>query len=90
MTGPIAQILPPWIVEQVGLVYLTGVLEGTRAAGFLLNETRKLTGWVALLVPVSFFPVNVNAAADHIPVGGHATNFPMGLHRHGPAIHDLT
>jgi uncharacterized membrane protein len=67
-----AEMLPPWVPERVNLVYLTGILEFAIAAGFLFNKTRKLTGWVALLVLVLFFPVNVYAAVHQIPIGGHA------------------
>jgi uncharacterized membrane protein len=72
MTGPMAEMLPPWVPRRVSLVYLAGVLEFALAAGFLFEGTRKLAGWVALLVLVLFFPVNAYAAVQQIPMGGHA------------------
>jgi uncharacterized membrane protein len=67
-----AQMLPPWIPARIFLVYLTGLLEFVVAAGFLMEESRRFTGWVASLMLVLFFPVNVYAAINHIPMGGHA------------------
>ena len=71
-TGPMAEMLPPWVPSRVLLVYLTGVLELAIALGFLLPRTRRMTGWAAAVLLVSFFPVNVYAAIQHVPMGGHA------------------
>jgi uncharacterized membrane protein len=71
-TEPMAQMLPPWVPERIFLVYLTGVLEFAIAIGFLLRKTRRITGSVAAVVLVLFFPANIYAAINHIPMGGHA------------------
>jgi uncharacterized membrane protein len=71
-TESMAQMLPPWVPERVLLVYLTGILEFAIAAGFLVQRSRRFTGWVAAVMLVLFFPVNVYAALNHIPMGGHA------------------
>ncbi len=71
-TGPMVQMLPPWVPDRVHLVYLTGVLELAIAIGFFFPKTRKFTGWVAAVVLVLFFPVNIYAAIKRIPMGGHA------------------
>jgi uncharacterized membrane protein len=71
-TEAMAQILPPWIPQRVLLVYLTGVFEFAVGAGFLKENYRRFTGWVAAVMLVLFFPVNVYAALNHIPMGGHA------------------
>jgi uncharacterized membrane protein len=71
-TEPMAQMLPPWVPERMFLVYLTGVLEFAIAVGFLVRKTRQFTGWVAAVVLVLFFPANIYAAINHIPMGGHA------------------
>ncbi|MBY0268607.1 MAG: hypothetical protein K2X06_01885 [Burkholderiales bacterium] len=71
-TEPMAQMLPSWIPERMFLVYLTGVLEFAIAVGFLVRKTRRFTGWVAAVTLVSFFPANIYAAINHIPMGGHA------------------
>jgi uncharacterized membrane protein len=71
-TEPMAQMLPPWVPERTLLVYLTGILEFAIAAGFFVPKLRRFTGWVAGVVLVLFFPANVYAAINHIPMGGHA------------------
>ena len=70
-TEPMTQMLPPWVPERTLLVYLTGVLELAIAVGFLVPRTRRFTGWVAAAVLVLFFPANIYAALDHVPMGGH-------------------
>lgn len=71
-TEPMAQMLPPWVPERTLLVYCTGGLEFAIAAGFLVPRARRFTGWFAALVLVAFFPANVYAAINHVPMGGHA------------------
>ena len=71
-TNPMAQMLPTWVPERTLLVYLTGVLEFVIAVGFFIPPLRRLTGWLAAVVLVLFFPVNVYAAIHHVPMGGHA------------------
>jgi uncharacterized membrane protein len=68
---PMAQMLPPWVPARVPLIYLTGLLEFAAAAGFFLEDTRRLTGWVAAAILLLFFPLNVYAAINHVPMGGH-------------------
>jgi uncharacterized membrane protein len=67
-----AQMLPPWVPERTLLVYLTGILELAIAVGFFVPRARRFTGWVAAAVLVLFFPVNIYAAVNHVPMGGHA------------------
>lgn len=71
-TEPMAQMLPPWVPARLLLVYLTGVLELAIAFGFFIRRTRRITGWVAAVVLVLFFPANIYAAINQIPMGGHA------------------
>ena len=71
-TELMAQMLPPWVPAPVALVYLTGVLEFALAIGFIIPETRRSAGWMAAAVLVLFFPANIYAAINHVPVGGHA------------------
>jgi uncharacterized membrane protein len=78
-----AQMLPPWVPAGVILVYLTGVLEFAVAAGFFARKSRRLTGWVAVVMLVLFFPANIYAALNHIPMGGHAWG-PVYLLIRGP------
>jgi uncharacterized membrane protein len=69
---PMAQMLPPWVSERRLLVYLTGVLALAIAVGFLVPKARRFTGWVAAGVLVLFFPANIYAAVNHIPMDGNA------------------
>ncbi len=72
-TESMAQMLPPWVPERVLLVYLTGVLEFAIATGFIVPKSRRFTGWIAAVMLVLFFPVNIYAAINHVPMGGHAS-----------------
>jgi len=71
-TDEMASMLPEWVPGRVPLVYLTGVLEFAIAAGFFSSVTRQVTGWVAAVMLLLFFPANVYAAFNHAPMGGHA------------------
>ena len=71
-TEPMSQMLPPWVPVRVLIIYLTGLLEFGIAIGFLFGKFRYSTGWVAVAVLVLFFPGNIYAAINHIPMGGHA------------------
>ncbi|OGB26689.1 MAG: hypothetical protein A3I66_03905 [Burkholderiales bacterium RIFCSPLOWO2_02_FULL_57_36] len=71
-TGPMVQMLPSWVPERELLVYLSGFLEFAIAIGFFIPRFRRLAGLSAALVLVLFFPVNVYAVFNHVPMGGHA------------------
>ena len=71
-TEPMSQMLPPWVPGRVLLVYLTGILEFALAAGFVARKPRRLTGWIATVILVLFFPANIYAAIYQVPIGGHA------------------
>lgn len=71
-TDSMAQMLPGWVPGRVAVVYLTGLLEFVIAAGFLFRSTRRLSGWIAAVLLVLFFPANIYAAVHHVPQGGHA------------------
>ncbi len=71
-TGPMAQMLPPWVPERTLLVHLTGILELAIAVGFLPRKWRPAAGWAAAIVLVAFFPANIYAAIHQVPMGGHA------------------
>jgi uncharacterized membrane protein len=64
-------MLPPWVPGRMLLVYLTEVLEFAIAVGFLVPKSRRFIGWLAALVLVLFFPANIYAAINYIPMGGH-------------------
>ena len=70
-TESMAQMLPPRVPARTFLVYATGVFELAIAAGFLMPRTSRLTGWAATAALVLFFPANIYAAFNHVPLGGH-------------------
>lgn len=71
-TEAMTQMLPGWLPGRTLLVYATGVLEFVIALGLFFKKSRKLAGWMAIAVLVVFFPANVFAALNNVPMGGHA------------------
>jgi uncharacterized membrane protein len=67
-----ADMLPPWVPFRPFLVFVTGLLELAIAAALLWPGTRRLAGWIAIAVLILFFPANIYAALNHVPMGGHA------------------
>ncbi|HRO58544.1 MAG TPA: hypothetical protein PK177_05165 [Burkholderiaceae bacterium] len=72
LAEPMAQMLPQWVPARIPLIYLTGFLEFAIAIAFFVPRTRRLAGWLAAVVLVLFFPANVYAAIERVPMGGHA------------------
>lgn len=72
LVQPMVQMLPPWVPERLLLVHASGILEFAIAFGFLIPKLRRVTGLVAAAVLVLFFPLNIYAALNHVPLGGHA------------------
>ncbi|HAV62562.1 MAG TPA: hypothetical protein DCY13_09380 [Verrucomicrobiales bacterium] len=71
-TEPMAAMLPSDVPARILLVQITGVLEFAIAVGFFFPATRRHAGWAALVALILFFPANVYAAVNRIPMGGHA------------------
>jgi uncharacterized membrane protein len=71
-TQAMAQMLPPWVPARTELVYLTGVLEALVGLAFFVPRWRRAAGWAAAAMLVGFFPANIYAALEHVPMGGHA------------------
>jgi uncharacterized membrane protein len=65
-------MLPTWVPAREALVYLSGVLEITVAVGLFVPRWRPMAGRCAAAMLVAFFPANVYAAIQHVPMGGHA------------------
>jgi len=82
-TQAMVEMLPPWVPVRTYLVYLSGVLELLLALGFFIRETRRITGWVTILVLLLFFPLNIYSALNYVPMGGHAWG-PIYLWVRGP------
>ena len=71
-TGAMVQMLPPWVPARQFLVYATGVLEIAIAMALFFRRSRVAGAWAAAASLVAFFPANVYAALQHVPMGGHA------------------
>lgn len=70
-TTEMIEMLPPWVPERLLLIHLTGIFEFALAAGFLIHRTIRISGWLAILALILFFPANIYAAINHLPMGGH-------------------
>ena len=71
-TAPMVLMLPPWVPAREALVYATGVLEIAIAIALFVPRWRMAGAWAAAAALVAFFPANVYAALQHVPMGGHA------------------
>ena len=71
-TEAFAAMVPPVFPGATALVYVTGVMEVALAVAFLVPRLRRPAAVAAILLLVAVFPANVYAAAQGLPVGGHA------------------
>lgn len=71
-TEAMAQMLPPWVPTREALVYATGVMEIAIGIALFNARWRRMAGFAAAAVLVAFFPANIYAAIEHVPMGGHA------------------
>ena len=71
-TKPMAEMIPPWLPGRVAAVYVTGALEILLALLALKRELRSRVGWVLLIMLILLLPVNIYAAIERVPMGGHA------------------
>lgn len=70
-TEGMARMLPPWVPLRVELVYVTGVLELLAAVGLWVPSATRTVGLLLVVMLALFLPVNVYAAFNHVPFGGH-------------------
>lgn len=66
-----AQMLPPWVPARVAVIYGTGVLELSAAAGLSVPGLWRLAGVCLIVFLVLALPANVYAAINHVEMGGH-------------------
>jgi len=71
LTEPMAKMIPASIPYRVETVYATGVLEILLAFAVLFPSWRRQIGWLLLGLMITFLPVNIYAAVNHIGPGGH-------------------
>jgi uncharacterized membrane protein len=65
-----AAMLPGPLSGNLGIIYLTGVLEIAGAVGLLIPQIRRLAGICLVLYLVAVFPGNVYAAVNEVPFRG--------------------
>jgi uncharacterized membrane protein len=65
-----AAMLPGPLSGNLGIIYLSGVLEIAGAVGLLVPRTRRLAGICLALYLVAVFPGNVYAALNEVPFRG--------------------
>lgn len=70
-TEQLSWMLPEWLPQRRLIVHVTGVLEFAIAVCLILKRTRWLSGVVAIIILVVFFPANVYAAFTYIPMSGN-------------------
>ncbi len=65
-------IVPRWLPDPRGLVYLSGVAELACAGGLLHPRSRRAAGYASAALLVAVFPANVQMALDarHAAAGG--------------------
>lgn len=72
LTEPMADMLPPFVPARVPTIYSAGLLAFVMAIGFIVRKYRRIAGWLAAASLVSFFPANIYAAINQVPMKGHA------------------
>lgn len=75
-------ITPSWVPEPQTVVALTGVAELAGAIGLLPPQTRRAAGVGLALYALCVWPVNINHAVNHIPLGG----VQLGWAYHAPRL----
>jgi uncharacterized membrane protein len=65
-----AAMLPGPLSGNLGIIYLSGILEIAGAVGLLVPRTRRLAGVCLALYLVAVFPGNVYAAVNEVPFRG--------------------
>lgn len=70
-TGPMVEMLPPWLPMRLVLVYLTGLLELAVGIALFLPKYQLAAAKVAIVIFVVFFPANIYSALQAAGPGGH-------------------
>ena len=59
------QIMPPYLPLHKELVYLSGIFEITLGISLVVKKTRRIAGWVLILLLIAVFPANIYLAQTH-------------------------
>ena len=61
---PFVGIVPRQLPARYALVYASGAVELTCAAGLVVPRTRRKAGWATVALLVAVFPANIQMAVD--------------------------
>lgn len=67
-----AAMLPPALPWRLAGVYVSGVVEIVLACLLMVPRLRRTIGWCLIVVLVGLLPINIYAAVEQVPMGGHA------------------
>ncbi len=67
-----AAMVPPPLMGQLWVIYVTGLLEIAGAIGLLVPKTRRIAGICLSLLLLALFPANIYAALNAINFRGKA------------------
>ena len=70
-TQAMAEMLPGIVPGRFAIVYVSGCVEAAAAIAILIPRFRRAVAWCLIVLLLSFLPVNIYAAINHIGMGGH-------------------
>lgn len=71
-TAALVQMIPDFVPERTLVVQVAGGLEIAAALALLIPVLRHRVGWLLIWMLLLLLPVNVYAALQRVPMGGHA------------------
>ena len=75
-TGGMVMMLPEFVPFKTAIVYLTGLIEISAAAGLLIPRLRLTTGWLLIAFFILILPANIMAALNHVDYQSGTYNGP--------------
>lgn len=82
-TESMALMLPEIVPQKDLWIQTSGVLEIALSIALILPKYRKIAAKITAILLVLLFPLNIHAAVNEVPVGGHAWG-PIYLWIRGP------
>lgn len=70
-TEKMTELIPEFFPYPKVIITITGLIEIVVATGLLFAKYRKIFGWIAVFLFVSFLPFNIYGAFHSIGPGGH-------------------
>jgi uncharacterized membrane protein len=71
MAEPMSHMIPPQVPYRYEITLASGVLEAALGVAAAMNLWPGRLGWVLVAFFVLVFPLNVYAAIERVPFGGH-------------------